>query len=91
MSHTHGEWLDRIRGCKRKEKSMRLIDGNKLIAELPDFLCLKSLRTVHIQRQAGKNTVGIITFTDGYDTACIRAPANPLDHFHWRSNGTGGI
>lgn len=22
MSHTHGEWLDRIRGCKRKEKSM---------------------------------------------------------------------
>lgn len=22
MSHTHGEWLDRIRGRKRKEKSM---------------------------------------------------------------------
>lgn len=57
----------------------------KLAAEISDFLCLESFRSIHIQRQTGQNTVGIIALADGKDLFGIRSPSHALYNF----DGTG--
>ena len=63
----------------------------KLGTEITDLFCLKSFRTIHIERQAGKNLRCLIAVTDGFDGTGIRSPSDTGNHLYRRSNGTGGV